>query len=105
MLNYILNKDVDAVLSAIGAKNLSEKEKTETMEQVLDHFSKIITDASVAELDDEQIKEFNSALNDPDAEEKIANITTHVPGLMKKIEDAVEQEFLSLRSAKEKMSQ
>ena len=103
MLNNILNRDIDAVLSALGAKNLSEKEKIETMEQAREHFSKIIIDTAIAELDDEQIKEFHLALEGPDMEEKITQITTRIPGLLKKIESAIEQEFSVLRSAKEKL--
>lgn len=105
MLNQILSHDVDAVLSAIGAENLSENEKAEIMEQVCEHFSKIIIDAAVAELNDEQIKEFHSALDAADAEERITEIAARVPGLLSKIEEAVEQEFEILRSAKYKLSQ
>lgn len=105
MLDHILSRDVRAVLSAIGAENLSEKEKTEVMEQVGEHFNKIIIDTAVAELNDEQIKEFHSALDAADAEERITEIAVRVPGLLSKIEEAVEQEFEILRSAKEKLSQ
>ena len=104
MLKHLLNHDTDAVLSALGAENLSETEKASIMEQMLGHFSNIIIDTAVAELNDEQIKEFQTALGQPDAEEAIAKITAQVPGLYQKIESAVEQEFLSLRAAKNNLS-
>lgn len=105
MLNHILSRDVRAVLSAIGAENLSEKEKTEIMDQISEHFNKIIIDTAVAELNDEQIKEFHLALDAVDAEERITEIAARVPGLLAKIEEAVEQEFEALRFAKDKLSQ
>lgn len=104
MLNHILNSDADAVLSALGAENLPEAEKAAIMEQMLGHFSNIILDTAAAELNDEQIKEFQAALGRPGAEEAIAKITAHVPGLYQKIESAVEQEFFALRAAKNNLT-
>ncbi|GEM_PF-5873854 len=100
MLDHILHRHTDAVLLALGVGNLSSHEKVEIMEQIYEHFNKIIIDVAVAELNDEQIKEFSSALNESDAEERITTITAHIPGLMGKIEEAVEQEFFIIRSAK-----
>ena len=104
MLKHLLNHDTDVVLSALGVENASETEKAGIMEQILEHFTRVITDAAVSKLDDGQIKEFHAALDAPDAEERITQITSHVPGLMRSIEDAVEQEFFALRSAKETLA-
>ncbi len=105
MLNSILKKDVDSILFGLGIKNLSEEEKPVLIDEILNHFDRIIIDTIIAELNEEQIKEFSDALDDKtNMEEKISKITVSVPGLMAKVEDAVEQEFLNLRSAKEKIS-
>ena len=104
MLNHILHRDQEAVLSALGAKNLLEKEREKIIEQIFEHFTRVITDTAISKLDDGQIKEFYAALDAPDAEERITQITSHVPGLMRSIEDAVEQEFFALRSAKETLA-
>jgi len=103
MTNLISQSDLQDVLSALGVQNISEREKPEVVKQLREHFNKVVLDTVVGELDEGQIDEFSRALDAEDAEEKIAAITARVPGLMKKIEDAVGMEIKVLRAAKDNL--
>jgi hypothetical protein len=92
----------DAVFKELGLNNLSPEEKQEVQTEMMKHFNDIILQTVVDNLSDSQIAEFQEALQETDAalmQEKIADITSRVPGLNSKIELAVQQELAHLKSA------
>jgi len=99
----ILEKDGQAILGAIGAKDLPEKDKSEVVDAVLDHMNKVVIETVILNLDEKQVEEFGAAVKKRDFEEEVTRICAQIPGLAQKIESAIEREFLVLRAAKEKM--
>lgn len=101
----LYNQDLDALLSEIGVKGLLEPEKSEVAAKMLEHFDRLILETVVDNLSDEQIAEFNQALDlvSPQMEQKIIAITSRVPGLAQKIESAVQQEIIVLKGAKSQL--
>lgn len=101
----VFKQDIDALLNEIGVKDLPESEKAEVIAKMLEHFDKLILETVVENLSDEQIGEFNQALDlaSPGMEQEIIAITARVPGLAQKIEAAVRQEIIVLKSAKSQL--
>ncbi|MDO8537013.1 MAG: hypothetical protein Q7R94_02090 [bacterium] len=97
----ILDRDSEIILGELGLGNMPEKDRGEVIEALLDHFNKVIIETAVSSLNDKNLEEFKAALGSSDFEEKIVAIMARVPGLAEKIEEAVNNEFLVLRAAKE----
>jgi hypothetical protein len=99
----ILSNDVDALFVELGLTSLSEEEKLDSMEDLIEHFNQIIIETVIINLNDNQLKEFRAAMDEEDeysVQEKIIDITSRVPGLAEKIEQAVEHELTVLKAAK-----
>lgn len=105
MAKTLLLQNLNQILNDLNVKGLDDREKQEVANQLIEHFNRLIMETIVANLNDQQIAEFNQALDESDdkMQEKITAITAQVPGLAKKIETAVENEVALLKAAKQKV--
>lgn len=101
-LQTILQKNRDEVLKSLGFGDMPEADKGQAMEQLEDHFSKIIIETLIVNLNDDLLSEFRQAFENPaaDMEQIVMELSAQVPGLTEKIETAVKEEFMILASAK-----
>ena len=95
----ILDKDSKTILEDLGIKGLSPEEEREVSEALLDHFSKVIVETAVLEMDENERKKFEEAVKKENFEEEIIKITAGVPGLAGKIEEAVAREFELIKAS------
>lgn len=99
----ILSRDNKTILEELGIAGLSENDEKEVVEKLLDHFNKVIIETAVLSLNEKEIADFRAALEAKNPEEEISAITAKIPGLADKIEEAVRNEFLVLKTANEKL--
>ena len=83
-----------ALLKALDIE-ISDDDKAGTAKALANHFDNLITEVTIAQLTDKQAEDYKIALKlpSPQKEEKISYITSQVPGLLKTIDEAVEQEL------------
>lgn len=94
---------IDKVLKELNVNNLSDDDKFAVMEQLTDHFNKIILDTVLSNLNDEQLIEFKNMvdLEDMDKmEEGIALIVAKIPAINFKIEEAINNEIAHIKESK-----
>lgn len=101
--DLIFSSDAEALFRELGLKDLSEKDKKELLDALLDHFNKVIIETAILNLDEEGVRKFRSALGSRRLEEEVASLCASIPGLADKIEEAVENEFQIIKAAKEKV--
>ncbi len=75
--------------------NVSNEDKAETVKALVSHFDNLITEVTISQLTEQQAEDYQDALKlpSPQKEEKISYITSQVPGLLKTIDEAIEQEL------------
>ena len=105
-LQKLLGPDFDTVLAELGIMNVPEADREEVVTGLVNHFSDIMMETVVVNLNNEQLDEFKAALAlEPDArDEKIAQITALVPGLAQKIESSVMDEIAVLKAARAQLN-
>ncbi len=99
MIKDIIHK----VLSELNLNGLSEDERFEVMANLMDHFNGIIIQTVMANLNDEQLAEFNAILEKDESEEReeeIAQLVARIPGVDMKIEEALQNEIDTLKASK-----
>lgn len=101
----IFNRDIETVMTELGLTGLSNQEKLELMEELTQHFFRVIIETAILGMNSEQREKFSKALDgDPsELESWIMNISSQIPGLAEKIENAISDEFLVIKTAKQAM--
>ncbi len=100
----IIKDRIKNMLSELGMSAGSDAEQQEMNDQLMDHFNKIIIETMIVSLNDDQIKRFKEYMdNDTDEQldEHMTQLAAEVPGLQFKLEEAISNEFDSLKSAKQ----
>lgn len=109
-MNTIFSKtDGDEMLAKIGVNTevLSEEEKQEMLEQIDAHMNRVILESTVGSLSSTQIERLSSVLSSGDEESflyELEETAKQIPGLLTKIESAVEEEFKMLALAKKQLN-
>ncbi len=96
----------DQFLAALGVQPSSAEERGQILEQLTQHFDALILETVASSLEPGERVKFQQLLrDDPDRlEEWLAETTSHVPGLAKKIDAAIVAEIEAIRTAKTKIS-
>lgn len=104
----IFQDRINKMLGDLGVNNVAEAEKYELTQQLMDHFNKIIIETMIVSFDDEQLKQFKEYM-DKDSEAEldghITELAASVLGLQFKIEEAIQNEYENLKSAKQVLDQ
>lgn len=105
-LEKLLGPDADALLAELGIGKMPEQDKELVIAELADHFMDLITETTLHNLNDEQLKEFKLAMQLPSSErdEKITQITSGVLGLADKIHQAIENELKVIKSARAQLN-
>ncbi len=101
-----INKQLDAyvdalimgVLEAPSITKLPPEEKNKAREIIRDRFNKLIMETLLNRLNEEQIKDLESSLEDVKTlEEKIETYASSIPGLADDLENRLQRESAMLR--------
>lgn len=97
----VLEGDSKIILEALGLQNLPEEDRAEVLSALMKHLESVIIETIVTELSPEQVEEFQDVLKGHDLhlEERIEEITAHVPGLAHIVEETVAHELEVFRKA------
>ena len=96
-----LQKDIEYILHELTGENLNDQDLEILNKKLTRHFFLVIMDVLTANLAPEQVERLRSQLTDDDTAtyETITKMSAKVPGLGEKIETAVANEFMVLKSA------
>lgn len=105
-LQKLLGPEADALLNELGVGKMPEEDKELVIAELGDHFMDLITETTLDNLNDEQLKEFKEAMELPSSErdEKITQITSGILGLSEKIKKAVENELKVIKSSRSQLN-
>ncbi len=102
----MIKEAIDNVLNEMGVNDLQGDDRYEVAAALADHFQTVLIDTVMANLDMEQLEEFQrlAELDDPQKmDEGIASLVAQIPGINFKIEEALELEMETLKKAKSVM--
>jgi|GEM_PF-1313622 hypothetical protein len=102
----MLKESIDKLITELGLESLGEDEKYQVIAQITEHLNQVMIDTLTSNLNAEQLARFEqlTALDDAEKmDEGIAQLTAEVPNIHFKIEEAIEHEMNSLKSAKQVM--
>lgn len=90
----------EEILQFLGLDNISEEEKRQVLEGIMDHFSEVIIDTLTDNLNEAQAADLEKTMTeDPEkAQGMVTELASRVPGLHGKIQLAVKQELDVLKS-------
>ena len=96
-----LTTNLDPLFKELGLEKLAPEERKEVEERMTNHFTKVILETVIISLSEEQAKEFKATIEESgeDLEARIVAITARIPGLAQKIDTAVKDEILVLKTA------
>ena len=105
-MNNLLEQNLDKVFTEIGVGEMPEADKEEATVELVNHFSNVIMETILTNLNEQQVSEFKAALELESAarDEKIAEITSLVPDLSDKIEEAVQRELEVIKAARAELN-
>lgn len=104
-MNTFFGKDSETLLNELGFGQASAQEKQEMLDQLTEHFGKVVIEAVISGLNERQLRDFKEALDDREhLEERITAITAQVPGLKERIERAVADEIATIKAGRAALS-
>ncbi len=105
-LHKLLGDQADIILKDLGVGEMNESDKNEVMQQLIQHFQKVILETVVVSLDKEHLQAFKDIMEGPEdqIEDKMMVLTATVPGLAEKIQQAIHDEFTVVKAAYAKLS-
>lgn len=105
-MNNLLEQNIDKVFAEIGVGDMPEADREEATVELVNHFSNVIMETIITSLNETQVEEFKQALTlDPEKrDEKITELTSLVPDLSDKIEEAVQRELEVIKAARAELN-
>jgi len=101
MAPFITKQDIERMFADIGFPGLTEAEKSEMLPKLLDHLNEVAMRTVLQNMSGEQLAQFETAMDDAGGgEQKIQDIVADIPGLQRKIEEAVAEEAATMREAR-----
>lgn len=87
------------LVSQIGLENISEEQRQEMNASLGARLEEVMMDTVVGEMSDVQFEEFKNAIAEggEKMEERIAIVTSQVPGLKEKIDEAIDLELKAIK--------
>lgn len=102
MINLTTSKE--QIIKDLKLESLPFEEQEQILEEMQDHFGKIITQIMLTKLTPEQFESFKNALvleDEADQQAQIAAIASEVPGLAEEIDARIGEEYALMKSAVE----
>ena len=101
MASFITKQDIERMFADIGFPGLTEAERSEMLPKLLDHMNEVAMRTVLQNMSGEQLAQFEAATDDAlGGEQKIQDIVADIPGLQRKIEEAVAEEAATMREAR-----
>ena len=95
-----LQKQVNDIFDEMGLSDLSQEEKKILEEKFMDRFDRVILEATILSLNEEQLDEFEKALADEEnVEALITELTSSIPGLSARIDMAISNEWEGIKKS------
>ncbi|MBI2023910.1 hypothetical protein HYT00_00740 [Candidatus Giovannonibacteria bacterium] len=92
-------RNLNKLAEALNLEKLPENDREEILKKVDERLNEVLISVLVSNISDEDAVKIQNALHEGvDLEETVAQIAVRVPGLADKIEHAISEEILRLRT-------
>uniref|UniRef100_A0A7C4M1F2 Uncharacterized protein n=1 Tax=candidate division CPR3 bacterium TaxID=2268181 RepID=A0A7C4M1F2_UNCC3 len=101
-----LKQQVDGIFEEVGLGHLSDEEKRKIESMIMERFERVILEATLISLNDNQLKEFENAMMDEkNGQALVSDLAASIPGLAARIDMAVRHEWEAIKKMLKEESQ